>query len=103
MERLLDDLRYAARTLRKSPGFTAVAVLTLALGIGANTAIWSLVHAVLLTPLPIAGADQVVKLAATVRREGLELRSVSYPDFADWRQAARSFADMAAWSNTSFT
>ncbi|HEV7518170.1 MAG TPA: ABC transporter permease [Thermoanaerobaculia bacterium] len=103
MERLLDDLRYAARTLRKSPGFTAVAVLTLALGIGANTAIWSLVHAVLLTPLPIAGADRVVKLAATIRRDGLELRSVSYPDFADWRQAARSFSDMAAWSNTSFT
>jgi len=100
---LLDDIRYAARTLRKSPSFTAVAVLTLALGIGANTAIWSLVHAVLLSPLPFPGADRVVKLSETVRREGLERRSASYPDFLDWRREARSFSRIAAWSNTTFT
>jgi predicted permease len=101
MGRLLEDLRYAARTLQKSPGFTAVAVLTLALGIGANTAIWSLVHAVLLSPLPFAGGERVVRIASTLRREGP--RSVSYPDFEDWRRTARSFSAMAAWSNTSFT
>src|SRR5262245_57812708 len=99
----LQDLRHAVRTLQKSPGFAAVAVLTLALGAGATTAIWSLVHAVLLSPLPFPGSDRVVKVSETVRREGLEQRSASYPDFLDWRREARSFARLAAWSNTTFT
>lgn len=94
METLVQDLRYGLRTLRNSPGFTAVAVLTLALGIGANTAIFSLVYGVLLRPLPYKDASRLIMLNETTPRVGLV--SVSYPNFVDWRSQCRAFADMAA-------
>jgi putative ABC transport system permease protein len=90
---VLNDLRFALRSLRKSPGFTAVALLTLALGIGANTAIFSLVYAVLLRPLPYKDAGRVVVLHETTPKVGTV--SVSYPNFVDWRSQSRRFSQMA--------
>jgi predicted permease len=95
VETLWQDLRFAARMLRKSPGFTTVAVLTLALGIGANTAMFSVVDGVLLAPLPYSHPDRLV----VVWENNLHFKQVvwpSYPNFKDWQRSARSFQQMAA-------
>ena len=95
LEVLLQDLRFALRTLRKSPGFTAVIVLTLALGIGANSAIFSVVQGVLLAPLPYRDSDHWVVLWENNPR--FQRTWVSYPNFRDWQRSARSFHEMAAF------
>jgi len=100
IERLWQDVRYGARMLRKSPGFTAIAVLTLALGIGANTAIFSFVYGVLLAPLPYHDASRLVVLSETTPRVGTV--SVSYPNFIDWRSQSRSFSQIAYIEQVSF-
>jgi putative ABC transport system permease protein len=100
MSILLQDLKFALRTLAKSPGFTLVAILTLALGIGANTAIFSVVNAVLLRPLPFKNASQLVVLRETYKNVGNV--SVSYPDFLDWREQSDSFAAMSVINNVNF-
>ena len=99
----LKDLRYAARLLRKTPAFTIVAVLTLALGIGANTAIFSVVNAALVNPLPFPDADRLVAVWTTVQRQTVERRSTSVPDFRDLRERTSSFDGLAAWSGESVT
>jgi putative ABC transport system permease protein len=91
-ERLIQDVRYGVRTLLKSRTFTLVAVLALALGIGANTAVFSVVNAVLLRPLPYAHADRLIELWE-MSRQGET--SVSYPDFLDWRRQSDLFEEMA--------
>ena len=100
MGTLLSDLRYGFRMLTKNPGFTAVAVLTLALGMGATTTIFSVVDAVLLRPLPYKDSAQLVVMREKTHRVGDV--SVSYPDFLDWRQQSRVFAGMAAAHNVGF-
>jgi predicted permease len=100
MGALLQDLRYGARTLRKSPGFTLVAVLALALGIGANTAMFSVVNSVLLRPLPYAEPETLLKLYTSMPQ--FRDASISYPNFLDWQQRSRSFEAMAAYRSTSF-
>jgi putative ABC transport system permease protein len=92
---LRQDLRFALRSLRRNPGFTAVVVLTLALGIGANTAIFSVINAVMLTPLPYRDPQQLVMLWET--RPGGDRPLVSYPNFKDWRQRQRGFEDIAVY------
>src|SRR5436190_4152860 len=87
MDTLLSDSRYALRQLRQAPTFTAVAVLTLALGIGANTAMFSLVRGVLLRPLPYPQAERLLT------------SSLSLPDFEDVRRSATVFDDMAVWAS----
>jgi putative ABC transport system permease protein len=94
LEQLVQDIRYGLRALWKSPGFTLVAVLTLALGIGANTAIFSVVYAVLLRPLPYQDASRLVLLNETTPKVGTV--SVSYPNFIDWRSQSHTFSEMAA-------
>jgi len=93
-EEFLQDARYALRTLRKNPGFTAVAVLTLALGIGANTAIFSVVYAVLLKPLPFAQPSQLFNVFETMPAQGVKGTGWSYANFAELREANRVFSEM---------
>ena len=101
LEDFTRDLRFAFRALAKSPGFTAVVVLTLALGIGANTAIFSVVNTVLLRPLPFAASNQLVSVVST--RRGNVPDNASYPDFADWRAQNHVFSEMAAYTTDNFT
>jgi len=96
MQTLLQDLRYGARMLLKKPGFTAVAVLTLALGIGANTAIFSLIDAVLLKTLPVKDPEQLVALTS-VTGAGERKYSFSYPTFHDLRERNQVFAEIFAY------
>jgi putative ABC transport system permease protein len=89
------DLRYAARTLRLSPGFTLAAVVTLAIGIGANTAIFSAVDGVLLKPLPFSQPDRIVSLFQNDRKKGVDHDAVAPGNFVDWRAGTTVFAGMA--------
>jgi len=97
LETLLQDMSYGLRQLRRGPGFTAVAVLTLALGIGANTAIFSVVNAVLLKPLPYPHSGRLVMLWESSPARGFDQEKVSGPDFIDWRQQNDVFEGMAYW------
>jgi putative ABC transport system permease protein len=100
IEALRGDLTYAARMLRRNPGFAATAVVTLALGIGANTAIFSVCNAVLFKPLPYAEPDRIVMLSER-QRDG-KLSTVPPANFVDWRNGSQSFTDVAAVSTSSF-
>jgi putative ABC transport system permease protein len=102
VETCWQDLRFAARMLRKNPGFTAVAVLTLALGIGANTSIFSVVNAVLLRPLPYKDSDQLVQLIEHDQKRGVDFDWVSFPNFHDWNEQAKAFQFMAAYKFHAF-
>ncbi len=99
LETIVQDLRFGLRMLRKSPGFTAVAVLTLALGIGANTAIFSLIDSIFLQMLPVKNAAQVVDVYKTVNGSGYG--ELSYPDYVYYRDHAQSFSELAAQYPTS--
>jgi len=96
------DIRYRLRTLLKSPGLTAVAVLTLALGIGANTAIFSVVNGVLLNPLPYKDAHRLVTVWGNLNREGLTRMTASVPEFHDYREREQLFEHLAAYDWQSF-
>jgi predicted permease len=100
VEDLFADLRFALRTLRKNPGFTTTAILTLALGIGANTALYSVVNGVLLDPLPYPHPDQLVSLAE--RQSPFSHLAISYPDFLDWTRMNRTFQALAAYRHNDF-
>jgi putative ABC transport system permease protein len=103
VESLLQDIRFALRMLRRNPGFTAAAVLTLALGIGATVAIFSIVDTLVLKPLPFPTADRLVRVesvfASTRRGSGI----ASYPDFIDWRARNHVFDGMAVFDTRAFT
>jgi putative ABC transport system permease protein len=96
---MLSDIRYAIRMLAKNPAFTVVSVLTLALGIGANTAIFSLVHSILLRPLPYHESDQLVRMVQASPKLGLPSWGVSQADFAAYREGNRSFESMAVYTS----
>jgi hypothetical protein len=94
---MLADLRYAIRLLLKNPGFTLIATLVLALGIGANTAIFGVIDAVLLRPLPYADQERIVSIQNLWRKSGLPGQA-SAPDYHDWHDQSRSFDGMAAYA-----
>jgi predicted permease len=100
IEQLLQDVSYGVRALRKNPGFAMVIGLTLALGIGANTAIFSVVRGVVLAPLPYPQPDRLVMVWEN--RPNVKTLSPSYPDFLDWQRNARSFGQMAALTSRSY-
>lgn len=99
-ELVWQELRYAVRVLRKSPAFSVVAVTTIALGIGANTAVFSVFNAVLLRPLPYADEKQIVAIREQRLREDLLRGPVSAADFLDWRSLARTFSAMALYDTS---
>src|ERR1700758_1691916 len=104
MHTVLKDLRFTFRQLRKSPGFALTTTLTLALGIGATTAIFSLINAVLLRPLPFPESDRIMSLSSinpSVGKTGLS-SFVSYPNFFDWRSRSRSFDSMASYRRDNY-
>ncbi|HTI99991.1 MAG TPA: ABC transporter permease, partial [Dongiaceae bacterium] len=101
-ETLLQDVRFGLRMLRKNPGFTSIAVLTLALGIGANTTLFSLVNGVLLKPLPYPGSGRLVALFNNEREQGQDYVGLTAPAFVDWRAQSASFEDVAAYQPGGF-
>ena len=103
MRTLIQDLRYGARMLMKKRGFTIVAVITLGLGIGANTTMFSVVNGMLLRPLPFKDPERLVHLDEKAPKAGFETTGFSFPDFSDWRSRSQSFERMALYEDGSFT
>src|SRR5919206_634756 len=104
MRTLLQDLRYGLRMMGKRPGMTLVAVVTLGLSIGINTAVFSVVYAALVRPLPFAEPEHLVVAAAENKRGGAaEVRGVAPADFVDWRAQSRAFEGLAAYTGGGLT
>jgi putative ABC transport system permease protein len=99
MKTLLQNARYSFRLLRKNPGYTAVAALTLALGIGANTAIFSVIYAVLLAPMPYPNPDELVMVWSKIQGNN---NSVAAGDYLDWKRQNKTFHDINAWSGANY-
>src|ERR1700739_5109980 len=99
MQTLLQNLRFSLRMLRKNPGLTITVLLTLALGIGANTAIFTVDYATLLAPLPYPQPDQLVMVGSKIQTYH---NGVAAGDFLDWKQQNTVFQDLCAWSGGSF-
>src|SRR5882724_7306671 len=98
---MFQDFRFALRTFRKSPGFTFAALLTLALGIGGNTAIFSVIDGALLHPIPFPDSNRLVALYQKTPRD--EKNAVSYPNLLDWQRQTQTFEAIAGVRNGSFT
>ena len=103
MGTLSQDFRFGLRMLRKQPGFTAVAVITLALAIGANTAIFSVVYPVLLRPLPFRDSNLLVTVGESRTKIGCCAYAASYPDYLDWKSSAKSFQSLAGYAGDAWT
>ena len=100
---ILRDVRFALRMLMRTPGFSAVALLTFALGIGVNAAVFTVYNGVLLRPLPYPDSDRLVMVWLDNRRQGIKEDITSYPNFIDWRDQTASFSAMSAYTPSSFT
>ena len=106
METLLKDIRFGIRNLLKHPTFAITALLTLAIGIGANTTIFSFVNGILLRPLPYPDSERLVVINETAPKRGIPSMSISFPNFLDWRAQNHVFEDISAYglsSNFSLT
>src|SRR5215470_2533400 len=100
IESLTQDVRYAFRAMRKNPGFTCIALLTLTLGIGVNTALFSVVNGVLLNPLPYPHPEELVSLSQKL--PPFDQFAISYPDFLDWTRMNHTFQALAAYRQNNF-
>ena len=103
MTKLLQDLRYALRTLLMKPGFALIAIVTLGLGIGANTAIFSFVNGILLRPLPYPEPDRLALIKETAFKRGMPEMGISFPNFLDWRARNHVFEDIATYQGANFS
>ena len=103
MDALLQDLRYAARSLVKSPGFAALSVLCLALGIGVNSTIFSVVDTIAIRPLPFREPERLLALQTTHKANAVDDGGVSFLDLQDWRARARTLTDIAGVTGRSLT
>ena len=103
LRQLINDARYSLRALLARPGFTLIAVLTLALGIGANTAIFSVINGMLLQPLPFPDSERLVDVHNSYPKMGLEYASSSVPDYLDRREQAEALDDLAMYDWTSYS
>ncbi|HVQ16882.1 MAG TPA: ABC transporter permease, partial [Vicinamibacterales bacterium] len=103
IDNVLTDAKHAARSLRRSPGFAAVAILALAIGIGGNTAIFSVIDATRTQAIPYRDPQQLTYLIGTAARTTVERRGASYPDFLDWRTQVTRFEDLAAFDSQLMT
>jgi putative ABC transport system permease protein len=101
VEDILRDVSYSIRVLLKSYAFTVVVIVTLALGIGANTAIFSFANGILLRPLPYPQADRLVAIDETALKRGVDSMSVSFPNYLDWRDQNKVFQDIGVYYGTS--
>src|SRR3954471_9446888 len=99
---MLQDLRFAARTLIKNPAFTAAAVLCLVLGIGVNATLFSCVRALLLRPFPYRNPDELLAVGESVPMRGWHMNSTSYPNFRSWQSDNRTFESMGIYTGASF-
>src|SRR5688572_28106519 len=102
METLWQDLKYGLRTLLKNRGVTLIAVITLALGIGVNTAVFSIANTIMFRPLPFAEPDRLVRLWESSPQRNFPFFSVSQPNFLDWREQNHSFERIAATTGRTF-
>src|SRR5262245_445162 len=102
-DRLHTDVRHALRSLRRSPGFAVVALVVLAIGIGGNTAIFSVIDATRAQALPYPEPDRLVGLHGNVQRTVVERRNASHPDYLDWRAQSTSYEDLAAFDDQMLT
>ena len=102
MRGLVTDFRYAIRQMFKSPGFAAVAIITLALGIGANTAVFSVIDAVILRPLPYDKPERLIS-AQSAGTQDPRPKSMSYPDFFDWRAQNHTLGHLVSYHDNSYT
>src|SRR5262245_35163801 len=100
MENLINDVRYAFRGMLRKPIFAITAILTLALGIGGNTAMFSFVDSLLLQPLPYRESDQLVLIEESNLQQGIGGSNVSYPNLIDWKTQSQSFEDIAGFAPT---
>ena len=97
------DVRYALRMLLRNPGFTTIALLTFAVGIGVNTAVFSVFNGVLLRPLPYPDADRITMMWLDNRPQGIKEDIGSYPNYRDWREQNTTYAHVAAFTGAAFT
>src|SRR4029453_7357634 len=98
----IKDIRFGMRNLLKRPGLTAIAIITLALGVGANSAIFSVVNAIVLRPLPYKDSDRLVALWGNLHRTGLEEIEISAPEYTDFKQQSKAFDQIAAFTAQGF-
>src|ERR1044071_4794566 len=99
----MNDFRYAFRQLLRQPGFTVLAVVALALGIGANTVLFSAINTLFLRPLPYPKPYQLMRVWGSFPERGLEQANISWPRFSAWRDQQQSFSDFAAYTGTGWT